>query len=355
MNEHETTPADWTPSSWRAKPDGMAVSYHDAAQLERVVRRLGELPPLVTSGEIERLRGHVAEAQAGKRFLLQGGDCAEALSDCRAEAITSKLKIMLQMSLVLVFAGKKPVIRVGRIAGQYAKPRSSATETKNGRTLPSYFGDLINRPEFDESSRRPDPGLLLEAYQHAGLTLNFIRSLIAAGATAVINVVLGSLAGYSLARIRFPGQRSLLMLYIGTRMVPGVALIVPLYLTVKTYGLLDSLGALIVTYLTFTLPFTIWLMKNYFQSIPRELEEAALVDGCRWPQMVMRVLLPAAAPGLVADVIVSKLVDHLPLYRQEQRYARQGFSIARSTLCGWLQPTRSSGLCSRLITCKLRQ
>lgn len=126
------------------------------------------------------------------------------------------------------------------------------------------------------------------------------NSLIAAGATAVINVVLGSLAGYSLARIRFPGQRSLLMLYIGTRMVPGVALIVPLYLTVKTYGLLDSLGALIVTYLTFTLPFTIWLMKNYFQSIPRELEEAALVDGCRWPQMVMRVLLPAAAPGLVA-------------------------------------------------------
>ena len=126
------------------------------------------------------------------------------------------------------------------------------------------------------------------------------NSLITAGATALINVVFGSLAGYSLARIRFPGQTSLLLLYVSSRMVPGVALIVPLYLTIKTYGLLDSLAALIITYLTFTLPFTIWLLKNYFQSIPRELEEAALVDGCRWYQMIWRVLLPVAAPGLVA-------------------------------------------------------
>ena len=129
---------------------------------------------------------------------------------------------------------------------------------------------------------------------------SMVNSLIAAGGTALINVLLGSLAGYSLARIRFPAQTSLLLLYVGSRMVPGVALIVPLYLTIKTYGLLDNVAALIITYLTFTLPFTIWLLKNYFQSIPRDLEEAALVDGCTWSQMLVRVLLPVATPGLVA-------------------------------------------------------
>jgi multiple sugar transport system permease protein len=129
---------------------------------------------------------------------------------------------------------------------------------------------------------------------------SMVNSLIAAGGTALINVLLGSLAGYSLARIQFPAQTSLLLLYVGSRMVPGVALIVPLYLTIKTYGLLDNVAALIITYLTFTLPFTIWLLKNYFQSIPRDLEEAALVDGCTWSQMLVRVLLPVATPGLVA-------------------------------------------------------
>jgi multiple sugar transport system permease protein len=126
------------------------------------------------------------------------------------------------------------------------------------------------------------------------------NSLIAAMGTASLNVVLGTLAGYSLARIRFRGSRKLLLAYVGSRMVPGIALIVPLYLTIKTYGLLDSLAALVITYLTFTLPFTIWLLKNYFQSIPRDLEEAALADGCTWGQMVVKVLLPVAAPGLVA-------------------------------------------------------
>jgi multiple sugar transport system permease protein len=126
------------------------------------------------------------------------------------------------------------------------------------------------------------------------------NSLIAAMGTAFLNVVLGTLAGYSLARIRFRGGRKLLLAYVGSRMVPGIALIVPLYLTIKTYGLLDSLAALVITYLTFTLPFTIWLLKNYFQSIPRDLEEAALADGCTWGQMVVKVLLPVAAPGLVA-------------------------------------------------------
>ena len=129
---------------------------------------------------------------------------------------------------------------------------------------------------------------------------SMVNSLVVAGATAMINVVIGALSGYSLARIRFPGQASLLLLYIGSRMVPGIALIVPLYLTVKTYGLLDSRFALVSTYLTFTLPFSIWLLKSYFQSIPRDIEEAAFVDGCTWLQMLARILVPVAAPGLIA-------------------------------------------------------
>ncbi|MFI4986402.1 MAG: carbohydrate ABC transporter permease [Alphaproteobacteria bacterium] len=126
------------------------------------------------------------------------------------------------------------------------------------------------------------------------------NSLIAAVGTAVLNLVLGTLAGYSFARLKFPGRTPLLVLYLGSRMVPGIALIVPLYLTIKTYGLLDNLVSLVITYLTFTLPFTIWLLKSYFQGIPRSLEEAALIDGCTWPQMVVRILIPAALPGLAA-------------------------------------------------------
>jgi multiple sugar transport system permease protein len=126
------------------------------------------------------------------------------------------------------------------------------------------------------------------------------NSLIAATGTAVLNLALGVLAGYSFARLRFRGRTTLMFLYLGSRMVPGIALIVPLYLVVQKLRLLDNLLALVVTYLTFTLPFTIWLLKSYFQGIPRELEEAALVDGCSWWRMMARVLLPAAAPGLVA-------------------------------------------------------
>ena len=126
------------------------------------------------------------------------------------------------------------------------------------------------------------------------------NSLVAATGTAVLNLALGILAGYSFARLRFPGKTSVLFLYLGSRMVPGIALIVPLYLVIQRTGLLDTRLALVVTYLTFTLPFTIWLLKSYFQGIPRELEEAALVDGCGFWRMMGRVLLPAAAPGLVA-------------------------------------------------------
>ena len=175
----------WTPASWRTRPQAQAPTYADCARLESVEKRLASLPPLVTSWEIESLKEELAQAARGERFVLQGGDCAEALSDCRPEPLASKLKILLQMSLVLIHGSKKPVVRIGRFAGQYAKPRTSATETRTVggvlTTLPSYFGDLVNRPEFDEVSRRPDPGLLLEAYQHSALTLNFIRSLVDGG------------------------------------------------------------------------------------------------------------------------------------------------------------------------------
>ena len=129
---------------------------------------------------------------------------------------------------------------------------------------------------------------------------SIVNSLIVATGAAILNLLLGTLAGYSFARLRFPGRKSLMIMYLGSRMVPGIALIVPIYLVIKTYGLLDNRFSLVVTYLTFTLPFTVWLLKSYFQGIPRELEDAALIDGCTWVQMVMRILLPAAAPGLVA-------------------------------------------------------
>jgi len=171
----------WTIDSWKDKPLAQEVAYDDPVALANVVEKLGELPPLVTSWEVERLKTSIAEAQVGKRFVLQGGDCAETLLDCKPTIIANKLKILLQMSMVLVHAGKKPVVRVGRLAGQYAKPRSKPTEERGGVVLPSYFGDLVNRPDFTADARRTDPRALLDAYSHAALTLNFVRSLTAAG------------------------------------------------------------------------------------------------------------------------------------------------------------------------------
>ena len=121
------TQDNWTPDSWRSRPDAQRIAYPDATALDVARDKLRSLPPLVTSWEIERLCKELAEAEEGKRFLLQGGDCAESLDECRPETITNKLKILLQMSLVLVHGGMKPVIRVGRFAGQYAKPRSAST------------------------------------------------------------------------------------------------------------------------------------------------------------------------------------------------------------------------------------
>ena len=171
----------WTIDSWKEKTAAQEIDYDDPKAVEDVVAKIRHLPPLVTSWEIERLKSAVADAQMGKRFILQGGDCAETLLDCTPSIITNKLKILLQMSMVLVHAGQKPVVRVGRLAGQYAKPRSKPTEERNGVTLPSYFGDLVNRPEFTPEARRADPQAMFAAYSHSAMTLNFVRSLTAAG------------------------------------------------------------------------------------------------------------------------------------------------------------------------------
>ncbi|MFI4896922.1 MAG: 3-deoxy-7-phosphoheptulonate synthase class II [Phycisphaerales bacterium JB059] len=180
-----STRPEWTPETWRGRLDPQQVRYTDRDAVARASDKLRSLPPLVTSWEIERLRSEIAQAQEGRRFVLQGGDCAETLADCRADRIASKLKILLQMSLVLVPGLKRPVTRVGRFAGQYAKPRSSPTETRalNGSevTLPSYFGDLVNAADFDPDARQPDPHLMVRGYQHAAMTLNFIRSLVDGG------------------------------------------------------------------------------------------------------------------------------------------------------------------------------
>jgi len=181
------TPENWSPESWGglSSPAADQYAYADPGALDRARARLAELPPLVTSWEIEKLKAQIAEAQLGKRFILQGGDCAETLADCRPESIANKLKILLQMSLVMIHGLRQPVTRVGRFAGQYAKPRSSPTEPgeHNGSTidLPSYFGDLINRSEFTPDARTPNPDLLVQGYQHAAMTLNFIRSLLDGG------------------------------------------------------------------------------------------------------------------------------------------------------------------------------
>ena len=171
----------WSPTSWQQFSYQQAASYPDQNKVARVVDQLSLLPPLVTSGEIVNLKKAIALAGRGEAFILQGGDCAESFKDCRPEIISNKLKIILQMSLVLLHGMRKPIIRVGRIAGQYAKPRSSEFETIDGVTLPSYRGDLVNSPQFDAKSREPNPKLLLKAYSCSAMTLNYIRALLNGG------------------------------------------------------------------------------------------------------------------------------------------------------------------------------
>ncbi len=172
---------DWHPASWQSRVATQQPIYRDPAKLEDAIAQLSRLPPLVTSWEIEALKAKLAAAQRGEAFLLQGGDCAESFEDCASDVIVRKLKILLQMSLVLAMGLRKPVIRVGRMAGQYAKPRSADFETRDGVSLPSYRGDLVNRLPFTAEDREPDPMLMLRGYERASLTLNFVRSLVDGG------------------------------------------------------------------------------------------------------------------------------------------------------------------------------
>jgi 3-deoxy-7-phosphoheptulonate synthase len=172
---------NWSPASWQAKLAAQQPVYPDAKALKLALAQLSRLPPLVTSWEIEGLKLQLGEAVRGERFLLQGGDCSESFEDCESSAIARRLKILLQMSLVLVQGAKKRVIRVGRIAGQYAKPRSADLEVREELSLPSYRGDMINRPGFTLEDRTPNPDLLLRGYERAALTLNFIRALVDGG------------------------------------------------------------------------------------------------------------------------------------------------------------------------------
>ena len=167
----------WSPSSWQKKSVSQQPEYPDADHLQDALRRLAKLPPLVTSWEIESLKEQLADAAEGKAFLLQGGDCSESFDNCDPDSIVRNLKVLMQMSFVLTFGSMKKVIRVGRMAGQYAKPRSADSETRDGVTLPVYRGDIVNRSEFTEQARSPDPELMLRGYERAALTLNFIRGL----------------------------------------------------------------------------------------------------------------------------------------------------------------------------------
>jgi 3-deoxy-7-phosphoheptulonate synthase len=181
MSAHIQKTGDWQPDDWQRMNPAQQPVYEDKAALENALARLRRLPPLVTSWEIENLKNQIAAAQRGEAFVLQGGDCAETFDECDSDVITQKLKILLQMSVVILQGLKMPVVRVGRMAGQYAKPRSANTEARDGLELPSFRGDLVNRDIFTTADRRADPELLLRGYERAALTLNFVRSLIDGG------------------------------------------------------------------------------------------------------------------------------------------------------------------------------
>jgi 3-deoxy-7-phosphoheptulonate synthase len=171
----------WTPESWRGKPVQQMPDYPDLAALEGVERQLAGFPPLVFAGEARKLKRMLAKVAAGEAFLLQGGDCAESFAEHSADNIRDFFRVFLQMAVVLTFAGSSPVVKVGRIAGQFAKPRSSGTEAVNGVELPSYRGDIVNDIEFTADARVPDPRRQLMAYRQSAATLNLIRAFATGG------------------------------------------------------------------------------------------------------------------------------------------------------------------------------
>ena len=171
----------WTPESWRAKPVQQIPDYPDQAALKAVEQQLAGFPPLVFAGEARKLKRALSKVAAGEAFLLQGGDCAESFAEHSADNIRDFFRLFLQMAVVLTFAGGSPVVKVGRIAGQFAKPRSSDTETENGVTLPSYRGDIVNDIAFTEAARVPDARRQIEAYRQSAATLNLLRAFATGG------------------------------------------------------------------------------------------------------------------------------------------------------------------------------
>lgn len=183
-----TAMTKWSPNSWRAKPIKQVPAYPDLAALKTTEAQLATYPPLVFAGEARKLKKQLAAVAAGDAFLLQGGDCAESFAEHGADNIRDFFRVFLQMSVVLTFAGAQPVVKVGRVAGQFAKPRSSDNETKAGVTLPSYRGDIINGIEFDAKSRIPDPARQEMAYRQSAATLNLLRAFAQGGYASLENV-----------------------------------------------------------------------------------------------------------------------------------------------------------------------
>jgi 3-deoxy-7-phosphoheptulonate synthase len=173
--------SNWSPESWRQKPAEQMPTYADSNSLAAAEETLTHYPPLVFAGEARDLKAQLAAAAAGRAFLLQGGDCAESFAEFHANNIRDTFKVMLQMTVVLMYAGGVPVVKVGRMAGQFAKPRSAPMEVQDGRELPSYRGDIINRMAFEEIGREPDPGRMVQAYNQAAATLNLLRAFALGG------------------------------------------------------------------------------------------------------------------------------------------------------------------------------
>jgi len=179
----------WTPASWRSKPaKHMPTDYPDLAEVSKVEQLLRGMPPLVFAGEARRLKSLLGEVSEGRAFLLQGGDCAESFKEFHADNIRDTFRLILQMAVVMTFAGGKPVVKVGRMAGQFAKPRSAPIETQGEVTLPSYRGDNINAMEFTPEGRKPDPQRLVQAYSQSASTLNLLRAFAGGGYADLHNI-----------------------------------------------------------------------------------------------------------------------------------------------------------------------
>ncbi len=202
--------AEWQKSGWRGRPRVQMPDYPDQDALRAVEARLAKYPPLVFAGEVRRLKEALGQAARGEAFLLQGGDCAESFAEFSADLIRDTFKVMLQMAMVLTYGAKVPVVKVGRMAGQFAKPRSAPTETIGGRELPSYRGDIINGFDFDPAARVPDPQRMLQAYTQAAATLNLLRAFSQGGYANVHQVhawTLGFTQGEEAARYRDVASR----------------------------------------------------------------------------------------------------------------------------------------------------